>query len=254
MSSAKGKAYAALPARAMGDKRLAAEDYRVLMAIAAHDRLGANGVGCYAGHPRLASLAGCHEKSLSRTLAKLKECGYLEIRQHPMNGRLRVYRILYTAFDSDYFSSTKGSNPVTKKSAAREVAELLPEAPWNGSNLPPDAEPKVTTGDENTQENQIVRSDNIFSETEIDSMKWEGHPAEPARLPPGSIADVVPGKSLAPMLGIIERKFQHGINVEEARRHLAWIEHQLERGIVLDADYQRAIRLQRSLTGHSDAA
>ncbi|UVK40735.1 helix-turn-helix domain-containing protein [Mesorhizobium sp. AR10] len=254
MSAAEGKTYAAVPARAIGDKRLSAEDCRVLMVVAIHDRLGANGIGCYAGHPRLADLVGCHEKSLSRSLAWLRQCGYIEISNHPLNGRQRVYRVLYTEWDNDYFRSKpeKGSKSATQKSGPKQVAELLPNTAWNGNSL---VAGKVASEDKNSKENQHVSSGNIFSETEIDPVKREIHPAEAARLPRGSISDAVPGKSLGAMLGIIERKLQHGMNGGEAKRQLAWIDRQLDSGnITLDTDYQRAIRLRNSLTGRSDAA
>ncbi|MGX5830333.1 helix-turn-helix domain-containing protein [Mesorhizobium sp. 43Arga] len=102
--------YAALPARALGDKELTAEHFRVLGAVAAHDRLGANGTGCYAGHPRLAGVAGCHLKSLSRALAALESRGYITVHKHPMNGRLRVYRVVYNELDGAYFKNVGNEN------------------------------------------------------------------------------------------------------------------------------------------------
>jgi DNA-binding MarR family transcriptional regulator len=81
--------FAAIPARAMGDERLSALDLRVLMAIAIHDRLTANGTGCFAGNGRLASLVGCHLKSLSRSLRSLAEAGYITGRDNPLNRRTR---------------------------------------------------------------------------------------------------------------------------------------------------------------------
>ncbi|TPI54749.1 helix-turn-helix domain-containing protein [Mesorhizobium sp. B3-1-7] len=250
MSAAKGKSYAAIPARATGDKRLAAEDYRVLMAIALHDRLGANGIGCFASHPRLAELAGCHEKSLSRTLAKLKLCGYLEISHHPMNGRLRVYRIIYTAFDTDYFLSAKGSSPATKKPGAQQVAEALPEALRNGNNRVAEAAPKVTAISENTQENQLVNYANIFSETEINPIKMGNISCEAADVPTGSISEVVPGKSFGAMLGIIERRLQHGMDESEGKRRVAWLSAQLESGeITDDSEYHRTVRVRDAIAG-----
>ena len=38
-----------IPTRAFADKELRGEDFRVLGIIAASDRFGANGTGCYAG-------------------------------------------------------------------------------------------------------------------------------------------------------------------------------------------------------------
>jgi len=108
--------YAPIPARAIGDDNLSSLDLRVLAVIAAHDRLGANGVGCYANHNRLAEIVGCHLKSLSRSLRNLGEGGYIEVAPHPLNRRLRVYRVLYNDRDHAIMKASRtaiGSSPVT---------------------------------------------------------------------------------------------------------------------------------------------
>ena len=69
--------YSPVPARAMGDLTLSAADLRVLMAVASHDRFGSNGVGCYASHARLASILSLHEKTVARSLGRLRERGYI---------------------------------------------------------------------------------------------------------------------------------------------------------------------------------
>ena len=97
----------------MADENLTALDMRVLMALAVHDRFGANGIGCFASHPRLAGLVGCHPKSLSRSLRVLAELSYIEGNPHPMNKRLRVYRVVYTAEDSAIMKGKIGNEPVT---------------------------------------------------------------------------------------------------------------------------------------------
>ena len=65
MGKDKWQTFAPLPARAMADEALAALDIRVLACLAAHDRFGANGIGCYASHLRLSGLVKCHLKSLA---------------------------------------------------------------------------------------------------------------------------------------------------------------------------------------------
>ena len=104
--------FAPVPARAMADEALSALDLRLLTALAAHDRFGANGIGCYAAHPRLAGLVKCHLKSLSRSLRVLAELGYIEGSQHQLNKRLRVYRVIYTEADLAVMKGGLGNNTV----------------------------------------------------------------------------------------------------------------------------------------------
>jgi DNA-binding MarR family transcriptional regulator len=117
--------FAPVPARAMPDDTLTALDLRVLMVLAAHDRFGANGIGCYASHPRLAGLVKCHLKSLSRCLRVLAEGGYVEAAPHPLNRRLRVYRVIYTEADRAVIANRIGNESVTDRDAIGN--ELAPE-------------------------------------------------------------------------------------------------------------------------------
>jgi hypothetical protein len=109
--------FAPLPARVMADEALAALDLRVLAFLAVHDRFGANGIGSYASHPRLAGLVKCHLKSTSRSLRVLAEPGYIEAAQHPLNKRLRVYRVVYTADDLTVMKGRIGNETVTEYEA-----------------------------------------------------------------------------------------------------------------------------------------
>ena len=96
------------PPRAIGDERLSALDLRVLMAIAVHDRMSKNGIGCTAGHGRLAALVRYDIKSLSRSNRTLGECGYVGCRANPLNPRSRPYFVIYNEFDNTYLSVVKG--------------------------------------------------------------------------------------------------------------------------------------------------
>jgi len=113
MADDRWQTFAPLPARAMADEALAALDIRVLACLAAHDRFGANGIGCYASHLRLSGLVKCHLKSLSRSLRLLAELGYIEASQHPLNKRLRVYRVVYLPGDKAVMKGGIGNEPVT---------------------------------------------------------------------------------------------------------------------------------------------
>lgn len=98
--------YAPLPARAMVDMRLSERHLRTLAVVAAHDRLGKNGIGCWASHKRLAEMVGCHYTRISHNLKELGEMGYIERVEHPLNKRLRVYRVLYTDVDAKAMKAT----------------------------------------------------------------------------------------------------------------------------------------------------
>lgn len=143
-----GAIFAPIPARALVDPRLKGRHLhlQILGLIAAHDRFGANGVGCYAGHNRLAALAGCDYTRLSATVRDLGEWGYLEASPHPLNKRLRVYRVIYDEEDSEMFSA---------ETRARMVG-----APANDE--PPTVGPEISQPLEETGESSI----NIFCETE----------------------------------------------------------------------------------------
>ncbi|GEM_PF-5286393 len=95
--------FAGVPFRAVSDPDLAPIDLRVLMVIAAHDGFNKNRKGCYASHKRLAALAQAHYKTVARAIAKLISLGYVEAVQQGNDGRLRVYRVIYTQGDHDAF-------------------------------------------------------------------------------------------------------------------------------------------------------
>ncbi len=92
--------YSPVPARAMGDPALSGADLRVLMAIASHDRFGSNGTGCYASHTRLASITSLHAKAVARSIGRLRDARYISVERNPMNGRLAVYRVIYSDEDA----------------------------------------------------------------------------------------------------------------------------------------------------------
>lgn len=87
--------FAPLPLRAMGDRRLTARHFRVLMAIAFHDRFNRNGQGCWAGRDKLAALAQCSVTHFSDAISDLRGWGYVISTPHPLNRRQVVHRITY---------------------------------------------------------------------------------------------------------------------------------------------------------------
>ena len=90
--------FAPLPARAIGDARFTATHFRVLGAIAVHDRMSAKrktGQGCWASHKTLAALCGVNYNNLSTAISELGQWGYLTRQSHPLNKRQHVYRVVY---------------------------------------------------------------------------------------------------------------------------------------------------------------
>lgn len=113
--------YAPVPLRAIRDTRLSERHLRTLMVIAAHDRLGRNGIGCFASHARLKQLIGCDYSRLSTNLTELGEYGYVERVQHPLNKRLRVYRVLYTTADKETLKGDRSGAPNTDSLPTRNA-------------------------------------------------------------------------------------------------------------------------------------
>jgi hypothetical protein len=87
--------YAAIPQRALGDIRLNASHWRVLATIAAHDRFGKNGTGCYASHRKLSAMASVNYNNLSTLIGELVFFGYVTKERGNLNRRMRVYRVIY---------------------------------------------------------------------------------------------------------------------------------------------------------------
>lgn len=227
--------FAAIPARAMGDDRLSSLDIRALMAVAVHDRMRANGVGSYAGHPRLASLVTCHLKSLSRSLKHLAECGYIESRPNPLNRRTMIYNVVYNDFDHTYFEAGGagiGNEAATVPSTGNETATY--QVPAQRPKRPRYGDIGAGIGNEavavvagignqlhkKAERSQEDGSGNIFSETEInpdESVKKFSEAAKWAH-------EAVPVGSVGAILGMVERKLKHGgmslDDVEKWRGHI----------------------------------
>jgi hypothetical protein len=77
--------------------------------IAAHDRFGRNGQGCWASHKRLAELVGCRREAVTLALGILQERGYVSVAVDEQDARRRVYSVVYdNAADSEAFRGRKG--------------------------------------------------------------------------------------------------------------------------------------------------
>lgn len=141
--------FAPSPARAIGAANLSSVDLRVLMAVAAHDRLGANGIGCFASHTRLAQLVGCHIKSLSRSLAILVEARFISASRI---GRQPVYKVIYNDFDTAFIKSIGNKSATERHNTLGNEFVLIGDAIGN----------KVFGKGE---QDQRLADDNILGET-----------------------------------------------------------------------------------------
>lgn len=128
MAEGEKPGFAPLPARAIGDPRLSALHLRALGAIAMHDRLGRNRQGCWAGNKRLAEMIGCDYTRLSAALTNLATWGYIEREPHPLNKRMRVFRVLYTDDDWRMMKGAEADKglPDGKELDRQNAADSLP--------------------------------------------------------------------------------------------------------------------------------
>ena len=79
----------------MADTKLSASHWRLLVAIAWHDRMGVNGAGCYASHKTLGREACVHFTNVSTLVGELAKRGYIDVRRSSKDRRLRVYSLIY---------------------------------------------------------------------------------------------------------------------------------------------------------------
>jgi hypothetical protein len=223
--------YAPLPARVIGDKTLTGEELRVLAALAVHDRLGANGMGCYASHSRLAALVGCHEKSLSRSLSTLATRGYISASRHPLNARLRVYKVLYSDEDATSLKSI-GNRPATYDEPTGNKPAT--ENPQIGNKPNPE-----------TQQKQQDESANILGEA-------IRYPAEAVNRSRESAPRAEKRENVGGKLAMLERGFKAGkfSKREIAEEVLPWLQGLIEGELDYSSpEFGRAFRLFEDLGG-----
>ncbi len=121
--------YSPVPCRAVMDKRLTAQDLRLLAAVAAHDCFGAYGKGCTAGHERLARIINAAQKSVARSFKKLLQLHYISSERTPEDRRRRTYRIIYTNEDHRMFALGENAD-VSFLNARTQSREPEPENLW----------------------------------------------------------------------------------------------------------------------------
>ena len=110
-STGKQQRFAPVPLRALRDQRLGGLHLRTLGIIAAFDRLGKNGSGCWASQNTIAKIAGVDKARLSRSLSDLRDFGYISSELNPHKRWFRVHRVIYTDDDADFWGAGKSVAP-----------------------------------------------------------------------------------------------------------------------------------------------
>ena len=104
------------PARVHLDTRLTLLDIRVLLKVCAHDRMSIakGGQGCLIASKKIAIALGVHYTSVSTSLSRLTDYGYITQTKRSEDGRGRTYRVIYT--DADDLAVRNEGNAEPKSS------------------------------------------------------------------------------------------------------------------------------------------
>jgi DNA-binding MarR family transcriptional regulator len=108
--------YGPVPLRAARDLRLAALHFRVLLVIAAHDRLGKNGQGCWLAQNRIAEIVHCSKSHLSNVLGELRDWGFIKSKINRDRRWFRVHSVVYTDKDFSCLEPGKSVHPQRNRS------------------------------------------------------------------------------------------------------------------------------------------
>ncbi len=209
--------FAAIPARAISDRRLAAIHFRILAAIALHDRMSAKrqkGAGCYASNKVLADTCNVNYSNFSTAVRELGAWGYIEAAAHPINKRTRVYRVLYgDEQQADDLPTGKQSPlpdtlPTGKPCSADANFDALPDDKETDEIVCP---PNSQAADfiEQPNDKYIPLNGKRFSETERYSV-------ETAALAMRAAVGLrkQPDKNIGGFLAIIERELKEGVPLD----------------------------------------
>lgn len=228
----------------MSDKSLSSEHLRILMAIAAHDRFGKNGIGCYATHRTLATIAGCHVKSLSRSIGQLAEKGYISEGTNPINKKLRVYKVVYTDDDALAMKSGRDGTGSSTATYDNDIGnEFATDQRGIGNDLVPKSVPIGNKIEANMHANQLDTSSNIFSETDNISSQAEIHSTEVASSLQED-AQMTTGRFLA----MLERAIRkHQINNQQLNIAITVLENIMNTEEFGTDNYGRAYRLHEQI-------
>lgn len=204
--------------RIIGETRLSATDLRVYAAVSLHDgmsKLKGSGGGCYASNLTLAGLVGCDYTTLSKSLKRLRELGYIEKEERPNDKRMAVYRVTFPDPDS-WRNDQLSTSPATHTEDA-EAAATAPEIVGETANNRPEI-----VGDAAQDAGKIVgerehlrhgdqtenRDHYIPLNGELDSAKQQLHPVKRRDLSSREALQGVEGKSPGELLAVWDREFK----------------------------------------------
>ncbi len=156
--------YAPMPMRFVADLRLTAEHIRVLGVVAGHDRFAKNEQNCNADHKELARKAGCHPKSLSRSLKALVKFGYVEVMPSPEGKIHRAYRVNYNDADTALMARPKAIKNVTKE-------DLIDDSPATCQEGSTGNKPATYTGNKPATKNALIGNNGVFKSQQIQCLK-----------------------------------------------------------------------------------
>jgi DNA-binding MarR family transcriptional regulator len=219
--------FAPLPPRAIGDQELTGLHLRVLACIALHDRMSGTrktGQGCWAGNQTLARECGCNYNNLFTAIAHLAKHGYITRDPHPINKRLRVYRVIYN--DDDL--------TLLKCADCSPTGEALPRQ--SGRTVRPNFENAERDQSLQTVEYIPLKREDIPLKGEINSSE-DAPPSGGARLPDGN------GNKLGAKLAAFERVLRSGEEIPNLEAWADLLEKINEGGELNDPNAQRAGRL-----------
>jgi DNA-binding MarR family transcriptional regulator len=132
--------FAAIPERALADKRLSASHFRVLGKVALHDgRSAANGGdGCWKSQQEMAEGINLDGANFSRTLKELLLWGYVRRERHPRDKRKWTYRVTYTGREILVSVANDlvvpGANDLSKVVVSRDKKSLYPSQKSGNDN------------------------------------------------------------------------------------------------------------------------
>ena len=164
--------FAAISARATRDETLTNLQFRVLMVIAAHDRLGRNGQCCWAGLKTLAQEVGCHPTNVSTALKKLRDAGYIGEARHKDDGRRKSYRIIYEAVsDAAVLKGVNRRTSLPKRQLPRPVKTAEKSAIRYRDSLPAAEASEIKDAENILNVQELIAKSRTKDQTEYISQK-----------------------------------------------------------------------------------
>jgi len=166
-------AFCPFPLHAIEDQRLTLLELRVLGVISYHDRLSiprGKGQGAWVAQQKIAEKIGAHFTSVSSAIANLAKLGYLTGERHPLNRRLRVYRVIYRNKGGEILSA-QGKD---RHAALSDAGKLAPET------LSPDSE-NAANNQKDANVEYISQSDVRYSAEAEEDIPLRGAPTISAR-------------------------------------------------------------------------